>query len=337
MTRRSMRLAVSLLAMIVVDTGVDAGNFAEGDAVETLTIRHGQLSVTLRDNSRSPKVLSGVQSLFNAVDAPTFDAYDPDSPGASAGLNFEHIISGHADAANKFTPRKGPYSLHPRPGHRAAELVRRAEDGPWRVASTFRYTVREPHYVDFEFRCAPRDAGRFGQRGYAVFFFANYMNDVDDFALHFRGVGRKGESEEWIRAEAPPGHKDYNGGGTYRHVDAPALAYDENHNFKLNLWSYDSPCFTAPFYYGRAAHGMCLMLMFDRAYSTQDEIRFSLFKFKLPERPRPAWDWQYVIHRVEEGREYGFRGRLVWKKFIGPDDCLAEYEGWRKSLAQPKR
>ena len=43
----------------------------------------------------------------------------------------------------------------------------------------------------------------------------------------------------------PPGHADYNGGGTYRHVDARAAhAYDWDHDFKLNLWSYDEPRFT---------------------------------------------------------------------------------------------
>ena len=45
-------------------------------------------------------------------------------------------------------------------------------------------------------------------------------------------------------ADAPPGHADYNGGGTYRHVDAQALAYDAEHDFKLNLWSYDEPRLT---------------------------------------------------------------------------------------------
>ncbi len=44
----------------------------------------------------------------------------------------------------------------------------------------------------------------------------------------------------------------------------------------------------------------------------------------------PAWDFQYVIHQVEEGREYGFRGRLVWKKFVSAADCLREYESWAK-------
>ncbi len=73
---------------------------------------------------------------------------------------------------------------------------------------------------------------------------------------------------------------------------------------------------------------MTLIMMFDRAYTARDEIRFSLFKFKLAKFPRPACDWQYVIHRVEAGQDYGFRARLVWKPFVSAEDCRQEYERW---------
>src|SRR5262249_35236329 len=165
-----------------------------------------------------------------------------------------------------------------------------------------------------------------------VLFFADYMNDVVKVALHFKGVPAAGASETWIEADAPPGHPDYNHGGTFRHRDASALAYDSDHNFKLNLWSYDYPRFTEPFYFGRAAGGMAFLLMFGRGWSLRDEIRFSLFKFKVPGRPRPAWDFQYVIHPVETGVAYGFRGRLVWKPFVSADDCEREYRQWREGL-----
>jgi len=39
-------------------------------------------------------------------------------------------------------------------------------------------------------------------------------------------------------------------------------------------------------------------------------------------------DFQYVINKVEEEKEYGFEGRLVWKRFISAQDCLGEYEKW---------
>ncbi len=332
---RSARGVTILLTSVLLSSGVVHAQERHGEVVEEIRIRQGDLDVLFRDNSESPKVLSGVQSLFNVKDAPGFDAYDPDSPGASAGLNFEHIISGHESPYNKFTPRHGRYTLHRVAGdENAVVLVRRAEDGPWKIASTLTYTVAPPHSIDVSFRCTPTDASLFGERGHAIFFFANYMNDVADPALHFRAVERQGGDETWIAGDAPRGPADWNGGGTYRHVDAAGLDYDGDVSFRLNSWSYDWPRFTKPFYYGRAAHDMTLMMMFDRTHSTVDEVRFSLFKFKLDRFPRPAWDFQYVIHKVEPGREYGFNARLVWKKFVSPEDCLAEYTKWSEAIGR---
>lgn len=267
----------------------------EGTSTESVRIEHGELSVLFRDNSQSPQRLSGIDALFNIKEAADFDAYDPDARGASAGLNFEHIISGHLNPDNKFT-------------------------------------VNEPYYVDFEFRCTPHDAAVFGPRNYAVFFFANYMNDVQDVSLHFRGHQASDAGESWIAADAPRGHADWNQGGNYRALTASDLEYDDDVSFRLNTWSYDWPRIARPFYFGRAARGMSLTLMFDRLHSERDQIRFSLYKFNLPEHPRPAWDFQYVINEVKSGVEYGFRGRMVWKKFVSAEDCLDEYERWSAAL-----
>ena len=79
---------------------------------------------------------------------------------------------------------------------------------------------------------------------------------------------------------------------------------------------------------------MTFMLMFDRLVTEAEQIRFSLYKFKLPSVQRPAWDFQYVVEELQTGKEYGFRGGLVWKKFINQDDCLQEYESWAKALQQ---
>jgi hypothetical protein len=196
------------------------------------------------------------------------------------------------------------------------------------MSNTLKYTVNEPHYLDLDFLCVVHDARVFGKRGYAILFFANYMNDVAEVPIHFLGVTKPGSKEQWIAADAPNAHPDWNEGGTYRHARADDLRYDDDHNFKLNMWSYDYPRFTKPFYYGRMANDMVFIIMFDRTYAEEDEIRFSLFKFKLPRRPRPAWDFQYVIHQVRDEKEYGFRARVVWKKFVSKEDCLEEYERW---------
>jgi hypothetical protein len=325
--RRRDFLAFGAACWLLVGTGAGAAEPA-WQPCQTATIEHGDLKVLFLDNSQSPRVLSGADALENRRDAPNFDAFDPDSPGASAGLNFEHIIAGHASRDNMFMPRHHKYALYRAPDRPAVRLVRGEGDDPWRMSSTLTYTLAAPHAIDLDFRCQAHEPERFGRRGYAVLFFANYMNDVEQIALHFLGRESAQEQERWIAADAPSGHADYNGGGTYRSVDAPPLEYDADHNFKLNLWSYDQPRFSRPFYYGRAARGMTLIMMFDRMYTPRDEIRFSLFKFKTRKFPRPAFDWQYVIHRVEAGQEYGFRARAVWKKFVSADDCRLEYERW---------
>jgi hypothetical protein len=302
--------------------------------VTSATITEGALKVSLRDNSQSPRDLSGLASLVNQRDALKFDAFDPDSSGASAGLNFEHIISGHKNPNNAFAPRRGNMPLYPRPDGKSAMLVRRWEDDPWAMSSTLVYTLTKPHYIDLDFRCVPHDPALFGKRRYAILFFANYMNDANDVAIHFRGIERADQPETWIAADAPKGHPDWNQGGTYRSASASGLAYDSDHNFKLNSWSYLWPRFTKPFYYGRSAKGMTLILMFNKMCTEDDEIRFSLFRFKLPRFPRPAWDFQYVIRNIQADKEYGFKARLVWKRFVSPEDCLDEYTAWRSRRVQ---
>ena len=307
------------------------------EPLHSLTLQEGQLSVLFQDNSDSPGLLSGLQSLFNLKHAASYDAFDPDAPGASAGLNFEHIIAGHKSPNNSFSPRHGPYTLH-RLSLNTVMLKRRHEHSPWAMSSTMVYTLKPPYYIDFEFSCTAHDASLFAPHGHAIFFWADYMNDVDDISLHFRGVEKAGAQEKWLRVDAPAGHPDHNGGGTYRNLAAGPIGYDADHNFKLNSWSYDWPRFTQPFYVGRAANQMSLMLMFDRTYSERDEIRFSLFKFKVnQQQQRPAWDFQYVIHKVQEDRIYGFRGRLVWKKFRSLNNCQAEYDKWTRQRNRPLR
>jgi len=330
-SRKTVR-SIAKTFVLVFAFAVPTATAQQGEQVSSAHIERGDLSITFRDNSQSSHVLSGLDSMFNIKHSPAFDAYDPDSPGASAGLNFEHVISGHPSPHNKFTPRHDLYLLHRMPNGRSVRLTRKAKDSPWNVASTLDYTVTEPHYVDFDFRRRPRNVLLFGQRQYAIFFFANYMNDVEDVSLHFRGHESPGSAESWIAADAPQMHPDWNGGGNYRALDADDLQYDDDVDFRLNTWSYDWPRIAEPFYYGRANHGMTLILMFDRLHSERDQIRFSLYKFKLPRHPRPAWDFQYVINKVEADTEYGFRGRLVWKKFGSAEDCRNEYVKWQTTF-----
>src|SRR5580765_6535620 len=127
------------------------------DEVHSVTLEPGDLSVLFRDNSNSPKVLSGIGSLINRRQADGFNAFDTAGRGSSAGLNFEHIISGHNDPENMAAPRKGRYTLHRMPDGRSVTLVREAKDCPWGISSVMKYTLTEPNIIDLDFECVPHD------------------------------------------------------------------------------------------------------------------------------------------------------------------------------------
>ena len=293
---------------------------------EVLEMTAGDLRVAAWDNSYSPNRLSGLRSLLNLRDAPDYDAF-------RVALNFEHVISGHHRSANDFSPRQGPYHLKQSPDG-GVEWARRASDSPWKLDSTMRIRLSAPNAIDFRFSCTPRDAQLFGKHGYAVLFWANYMNPLTDIDMHFRGVTGPDEDEQWVSVQAPRTDFLHRHGGVYRSRDSKRLSFDDDHKSPWNVASYRYPRFTRPFFFARAEHGMVLILMFDRMLTETDEIRFALYRFQVkPESRRPAWDFQYVIRRVETGEHYGFRGRLVWKKFRSREDCLAEYDRWSAGLS----
>ena len=132
----------------------------------------------------------------------------------------------------------------------------------------------------------------------------------------------------WGSVQAPRTEYLHRHGGGYRSRDSKRLPIDDDHKSPWSVVSYDYPRFTRPFYYARADRGMVLIMMFDRMRTTEDEIRFAMYRFQVkPESRRPAWAFQYVIRRVESGRRYGFRGRLVWKKFESAAACQSELAG----------
>jgi hypothetical protein len=73
---------------------------------------------------------------------------------------------------------------------------------------------------------------------------------------------------------------------------------------------------------------MVHIMMFD---SEPGAIRFSLSPSSGgPVKPgtNPAWDWQFIVHDYEVGGHYGYKARLVYKKWVSREDVVAEYEKW---------
>jgi len=279
--------------------------------VDVAVVESGRIRFRVTSNSRTPQVLSGLESLSFLDKDERFEAF-------RAGLNLEHIYSGHRDVRNRFSPRKHAYLVcRERDGH-SVFLVRPATQSPWSVEHATRLAVSPPDAIDIDFRCRFRDVSAVGVREYVTFFWANYMRELRDAAVHFRGVSEQGGDEEWIRAESMKGWDV----GTYRAAAAPALEFDADHNMALNLRSFEWPRITRPVLYSRSANDMVLILMFDRLRTDVDEIRFSHFP--------PAVDFQYVIHEVKKDRRYGFRARLIWRPWTSREDCLQAWHSWNR-------
>ncbi|MBQ17211.1 MAG: hypothetical protein CMJ65_08800 [Planctomycetaceae bacterium] len=281
--------------------------------VDVMEIESGRLVFMICDNSRSVSVLNGLQSLVHRDGEDRFEAF-------KAGLNLEHLYSGHRDDHNRFCPRRYPFLVCRDTEGPSFFLIRVASQSPWSVDHVTRLTPAPPHAIDIEFRCRFHDVARFGTLGYAGFFWANYMHQLQDVGIHFRGVDNANGEEQWIRANSMGGWET----GTYLAAGASPLTFDSDHNMKSNLRSFDYPRFTQPFLFCRAANNMVLILMFDRLQSEHDEIRFSQFA--------PAVDFQYVIHGLKSEKRYGFRARLVWKPWVTADDCLREFRSWQSAL-----
>ena len=273
----------------------------------------GRLKGRVRDNSGSPEVLSGIQSLVYMDGDQHFEAF-------RAGWNLEYVFSGHRDDQNRFAPRRHPYQVCRESEGDSVFLVRLASQSPWSVEHVTRLTPAGPHSIDIDFRCRFLDVSRFGARKYAVFFWANYMRELHDAVIHFRGVDGVGEQEQWIRAESFGGWDV----GTFLQESASILEFDDDHNLAFNLRSFPSPRFTCPLLLSRSAGNMVFILMFDRLKTGDDEFRFSSFP--------PAVDVQYVIHDVRPEHRYGFRARMSWRPWTSEEDCWQEYRSWQAGL-----
>ena len=94
--------------------------------VDVAVVESGGIRFRVTSNSRTPQVLSGLESLSFQDKDKRFEAF-------RAGLNLEHVYCGHRDVRNRFSPRKHTYLVsRERDGH-SVFLVRPATQSPWSV------------------------------------------------------------------------------------------------------------------------------------------------------------------------------------------------------------
>lgn len=286
------------------------------------TFRCGELEAVIGDNAADGSQRAGYNGLWSLRHATADRSLFV--PGI-AGLNHEHIFDGATNGKQEifFEPRHAPMTFK-RTGEFEAEL-HQPPTPTFHLESWTRFKLAEPHYIDMEYRCVPRQhAFRFG---YIGLFWASYIHGPDDKSMYFRGsMGR--DSPSWMQL------------CTQRHDDESTVLHtDDTLELKFDpayrdcLYKNFSPMrFDLPFYYGLFGKHTW-MVMFDR----KENIRFTHSPsgggFTADRQTsNPAWDFQFIIPRYEVNEEYGFRLRAVFREQCSREEILAEYEQWRRRL-----
>jgi hypothetical protein len=259
---------------------------------------------------------------------PGLPVYSP----KDTGLNFEHIFNGVAadKGISMFTPRKDPVELT-QTSKTSALLHWPSQGSAWGVDALMTYTLAERNSIDIAFSVTLTQ-DRFAQ-GYVAFMWASYMACARDRKIYFYGVD--GEREGWIAfgEEVKGGFET----GTVSHQGSAPLPYEQDSQM-LNIAEHPTKHFLKPFYYGlidgdhdlgSSKDALAYIMMFDQ----NSAIRFAMWNFVNdatghPDPHKPAWDWQFVIHKPVLGKHYKYRARLVICPFTSREDVLHIYDQW---------
>ena len=279
-----------------------------------VSISNGVIHAVFVDNTAYGEVhragYNGIAGLTHAAqDSSVFVPF-------YAGFNLEHIFGGDS-LAELFEPRKHPMELF---RISADEVMLYQAPTPLSaVESRTAFKLKDPHYIDVDFRFIVHDS-HFFKHGYAGLFWASYIHEPADKRIHFLGYQGSGDSIGWISAYSP----EHGVQSTHTGIRDRDRVYFAP-NFNATLASHFSDYrYDKPFYYGRF-HNMVLAYMF----RPDSGIRFSQSPTGGGDL-NPAWDFQFIVPDFEVGREYSFRARIMYKEFAGRQDVLEEFEAWNQ-------
>lgn len=274
-----------------------------------VVLRRGAVRAVVVDNSAvDDPVLPGHRAGYSGV-AHLSHRHQPRNlfVPAYAGLNFEHIHDGTTQLRDiLFEPRRAPMQLRVVDAH-TVELYQ-PPTPTWKLESATRYELLEDGTIQLTFECIPRE--RTFRNGYIGLFWASYIHEPEDTAIHFVGVpdGEFGAMPRWIAARSPK-HGMW---ATHLAID-DRRRFAHSDDFPLSLvFNRSRYRYAEPWYYG-LCRGMALLFVF----RPQDAARFA----QSPSgggRGNPAWDFQTFIQPYEPGRLYRRVMRAVYTPYESP-------------------
>src|SRR5262245_42055136 len=208
-----------------------------------VVLRRGGVTAVIVDNTtiepplrrRRAGRLSGVASLTRTGQAE--NVYN------LVGLNFEHIHDGTlAVKRDIFEPRTTPMEIRKIDEH-TVELYQ-TPTPYWKLESCGRYHLLADGTIEYTFECIPR-ADVF-KNGYIGLFWASYICEPEDRALHFLGRTAEDGQPRWVRAVTPA-----HGQEATHPPSGPLLDLKLDSEFPLTLVSGRSKyTYVEPWYYG---------------------------------------------------------------------------------------
>jgi len=242
----------------------------------------------------------------------------PESPfvPAYAGWNLEHYFdaSPRKEGPIFFEPRHARMKLH-RIDLRTVELYQPATP-VFKVESWTRFEANEPNYIDFSFQCIPHREDYSGS--FLGIFWASYINGPLDKSMYFLDAESNLEKPLWRQLCTQQHNRD----STVRNAHDPTkLTFEESGT----LFANESPLrYSTPFFYGRF-RDMVLIYVFQ----STSNLRFTHSPSgggvtSKGDDTNPAWDFQLIVPKPTAGQKYTLRGRMIYKKWEGRSNVLAE-------------
>lgn len=285
----------------------------DGVSAGRITITAGDLTVTFADNSAFGKHhragYNGIAELRHKRQSA--NVFVP----LYAGFNLEHIFGGDR-LERLFEPRQHRMTLKKLSDR--SVVLHQSPTPLSSVESTITFTVVPPHYVDIHYELVAHKKDFF-KHGYLVAFWASYINSPEDKRIYFLGTEPGNEKPHWISAFSEKhGFKS-----THLPVgEKRDLFFAQDFNATLAS-HFSEHRFSQPFFYGRFRN-MALIFMFDRS----EGIRFS--QSPTGGGPRnPAWDFQFIVRKLEVDKPYSFKARLAYEPFVKPHDAMNEFKAWK--------